>query len=763
MPLNRLVTSFNAGVLSPQLVDRTDLEKYASGCLTLQNFLVMQYGGVRRRPGMEWMGELKSDDAKVVLIPFEFSTDTSFLIEAGNQYFRFWTSDGQIEDPGSPGNPLEIATPFLTAELQEIQHSGLNDTLYLVHPNHPPQVLTRVADNDWTIAAVDFNWPAFLEQNTTATTITSSSATGTTTLTASASLFDALHVGSYWRITHNRTNAFINQAISSNTSSASKLVIGKWVLQTFGTWVADVRIEESTDNVNWTVKRLYNGDGGRNILDDGTETVAIWMRITIANYVSNTNAKAVFDIREADHDGLVKITGVTNATTATATVVRELASTSATKFWSEGAWSAYRGYPRAVTFHQLRLWLGGTESRRTTFWGSCIDDFTNFLTGVNADQGLSLQVASRKSNIIQWLSSQSQGLVVGTSGNEWRVIGRDSGTINFDIIPQTNLGSEFIPPVEVDEGLIFVERKGRGLQELAYTYESDGYTPTELTLLAEHVTEGEIVDMAFQQKYEPILWFVTGDGVLLSLTYRRRQGVVGWGVHLTDGEVEAVACKYGPAGAGDEVWIAVKRTIDNSTKRYLERIDPAWRVNQEAEDLDNLFYVDCGVRIDLETPGTTVTGLEHLEGKEVSVMADGSVHPNLTVTDGEIELQAAAQIVVVGLPYTSIIEPMPQFFEMAGGSSAGRRMQISQISLRLYKSLGFEVAATKDAPENKWKPYYFRSVSDNVEDPVPLQSDRFKLETGVGWQQSGTIAIRQTQPLPLTILSLIAYLDTYGN
>src|SRR5215217_5622056 len=151
MPASQLIPSFNAGELSPYLDARSDLEKYASGCRLLENNVILPYGGVYRRPGTEYLGAAKLTDRRCRLLGFNFSTTTRFVLEVGQLYIRFWSNGVQVL---SGGVPLEVVTPYLEAELRDIQFVQINDVMYLVHPAHAPQKLSRLADDNWTFTSI---------------------------------------------------------------------------------------------------------------------------------------------------------------------------------------------------------------------------------------------------------------------------------------------------------------------------------------------------------------------------------------------------------------------------------------------------------------------------------------------------------------------------------------------------------------------------------------------------------------------------------
>ena len=150
---HKLTLSFNAGELSPFLISRTDIAKYESGCKLLENFIILPYGGVIRRPGTVYMGEAKYHDTPCRLIGFNFSVTTNFILEFGHQYIRFWTNGVLVES--SPGVPYEVSSPYSYTDLRGLQYTQINDIMYVVHPNYHPYKLTRSADANWSLANVD--------------------------------------------------------------------------------------------------------------------------------------------------------------------------------------------------------------------------------------------------------------------------------------------------------------------------------------------------------------------------------------------------------------------------------------------------------------------------------------------------------------------------------------------------------------------------------------------------------------------------------
>jgi hypothetical protein len=837
---NLLVTALNAGELSPYMDARTDVEKYRTGCRQLENMIVLPYGGVYRRAGTEYLGEAKLGNKRCRLIGFNFSVTTRFVLELGDQYIRVWGNNGPVL---SGGSPLEIVSPYLEAELREIQYVQVNDIMYLAHANHAPRKLTRVADDNWTLTTVSWDYPPLLDQNITAVTIASSAATGTATLTASASTFLAGHVGSQWAIQWPRSSGALNEAVDAVKISESTLDLqGTWTLTTVGTWIGTIRLlriptkkmnasggvdltalARSTTTATATrvahgyktgdtiflpstvaapfagtytitvttadaytftvansgaatatnapvqnvsdmevVREFTSLTTARNFTATGTEDDRVGLKIQVSAYTSNTSARVFLESTDFNSGGTVTINSVASGTSAGATVDKWLGSTiTATTQWSEAAFSAVRGYPRAVAIHEQRLCFAGTTHQPNTVWCSRVDDFENFQLGSAADGALQFTVASSEGNRIAWMFSQKR-LMIGTSGDEWTIGGADSSSpfssTNIQAQRQSGYGSKTIRAILLNDVLLFLQRRGRKVRELTYNFERDGWVAPDLTVLSEHITEGEIAEMAFQQQPDAILWAVKGDGKLIGMSYERDQNVVAWHRHSTDGDFESVATVYGLAGADDEVWFSVKRTIGGVSKRYIERFKADNRANFESESKPDWWYLDCAKRYSGASTAT-VTGLSHLEGKSAGILADGAAQVSANVASGQITLAKAATKVLVGLPFTSTVLPMKFDFELRDGPTRGRRKRINRATVSLYHSLGGEVSTNG----TEWYWIYPRDFDDPMDASPPPFSGDAEVVVGGDYSFDGDFYLRQTLPYPLTVRALVIKLDAFGD
>ncbi len=596
--LTPALNNFNAGEVTPFMLLRSNFVKYDNSCQQLQNMIVRSQGPVSRRPGTKFITTTKSN-AEARLIPFEFSKTDAYALEFGNLYMRAFRDGGQVLDGG---DPFELITTFTTAELADIQFVQSADIMWLVHPDHEVQELSRTGHTSWTLTDEDLITGPFIARNTTATTITPSATTGVITLTASAAIFDSNHIGSIWQLSNIVDNNSISGSFTgppqdANSATVSVLKDQLFIFMTHGFWAGTVILQRSYDDGStWrdVLTRAYKDDGNLDFAPDGGEKVADALyRVRMNAYTSGT-LDYNFEVLSFELDGVVEITDFNNSTVVTGTVRKTLGNTAATTEWAEGYFSDKHGWPGAVVFHEERLVYGGNEDYPQTIWMSQAGDYNNFTAGALAADAIIYSLPGQ--NLIQWMASQDF-LFIGTLGGAGRLGGNSPhDAISAEEIStyrqQTYTGSADIQAVIATDQILFVERGQRRLREFAFNIERDKYTSPDLTLLAEHITESGITEIAYQERPESILWCVRDDGVLLSFTYKREQEVVAWARHVTDGTVESVAVI--PGDEEDEVWLIVNRTINSNTKRYVEQLQPFdW-----GSDQTDMWFVDSGLRFD---------------------------------------------------------------------------------------------------------------------------------------------------------------------
>lgn len=756
--------SFNTGEVSPRLWDRVDLEKFPAACRELQNFIVLPYGGVNRRPGFEYLGAAGNEGNSVRLLPFNYSTTTAFVLELGNQYMRFWSNGERVE---SGGSPVQVTTPWQGSEVWDVQFVQVNDVVYLVHPNYAPQKLTRVTDTNWTIATTAWSFPPLEDLNTSTVTMTPSGTSGTVTITASAATFASTMVGRYVALIHNRSDPFVSRVLTADGSSGSLKIRGRATFTTYGTWGAGtVYIEEQVNGAWTTYKSWYSSTSNQQNVSAtfDTDNSLGTFRIRYSG-TGSSGAIAVLTAEDSALIGFAQITAYTNTTTVTASVKQTFESTNATAVWALSAWDSTTGWPRTVGVHDQRLVFGGTKTQPITLWGSQIGDLQNFEYGSSPSDGFAFTLASTERHLINWLSSQPDSLIVGTSSEEWILRARDDALAmgppdNIKADRESRYGSKYLQAWVANDRLMFIQRIGRKMREFSYSFTSDSWESQDVTLLAEHISAGDFKQVVFEQQPDGIVWAVKSNSAdLVGMTYERNQQVYGWHRQVTQGIFESVCVIYGESS--DEVWVVVRRTINGSQRRYIERLDTEYLESLENEDKSRWFYVDSGLRIDLGAGNETqtLTGLGHLEGKTVQILADGNVMPDQVVTSGAVTIPVQARVWVVGLGYTSCLRPVGIEVAQDDGTSQGRRFRVHELVLRLYKSLGGQY----EGQGGEWYDILSRDTDDPMDSSPPAFTGSKIVSVGGSYQYTAEMAVRQEQPLPFTLLAMIPKLSIYGE
>lgn len=434
-----------------------------------------------------------------------------------------------------------------------------------------------------------------------------------------------------------------------------------------------------------------------------------------------------------------------------------------------GAFSGTTGHPACVAFFEQRLVFANTANQPQTLFFSVSGDFTNFTAGVADDSALIYTIGSNQVNVIRYLTS-SRVLLVGTSGGEFAVragsVDAPITPVNTQIKQQAKYGSADIQPIVVGATALFVQREQRKLRELVYDFNVDSYIAPDMTLLAEHITEGKIKEMAYQQEPNNVVWCVLENGKLVAMTYRREEDVVAWHEHqiggtLTDGGttynygfVESIAAISSGQRTEEEVYLVVRRTINGSNVRHVERLKPI----DFGTDIEDAFYVDAGLTYS-GGAATTISGLSHLEGQTVSILANGSTHADKTVSSGSITLDQSVTKAHVGLSYDSILQTMRTDAGGTEGTAQAKNKRISDIDIRVLNSVGAKIGPS----ETELDIIPFRTVHMTMDNPVPLYTGDKFIEFPGGYDNDGFVVVKQDQPLPLTILSIFPRLQTFDR
>ncbi|MBK1671171.1 hypothetical protein CKO28_24505 [Rhodovibrio sodomensis] len=430
------------------------------------------------------------------------------------------------------------------------------------------------------------------------------------------------------------------------------------------------------------------------------------------------------------HGGEAQITNVVDARNVDCEIRVELASDAATADWSESAYSLAAGWPAIAAFHQNRLVLGGGSTLPNRLFLSKTDDLFNFDPGTGLDdEAIDFELLSDQVNAVRGLLS-GRDLQVFTSGGEWRVTGDPLTPTSVQVKRQTRVGSRsdrYTAPKVIDGATVFVGRTGDRLNEFSYSEVEGAYLSDDLTLLAKHLVR-DIVELDYQPS-KRLLYCVQGDGSLAVLTQYRSEKVTAWSRFTTDGQARAIA------------------VIDPYVHLVVERDGGHF-----LEVLEEALHLDAAMTGTADPPADTWSGLDHLEGRSVSVLADGIVKPPVTVSGGAIQLDTPAGAIVAGLGYTHIVEPLPPLVSNAIGTGYGIKVRLIEATFRLLDSQALAVDTGDGAAAAP-----FQLLGGELLDaPVPPYSGD-KSVRALGWRPAGMSAlwrIAGDAPLPFTLLSV---------
>lgn len=580
---------------------------------------------------------------------------------------------------------------------------------------------------------------------------------GTVTLTASAATFttgSSGHIDSLWKLTHKRL-----QTVTKGTATATGVigeaidVKGAWTFTTTGNWGAVIEVQRNADGTNWETFRTYvstltDGRGSFNAQKSDVEADnGVQYRINVTEYTSGT-VEANLLVDKSTQDSIYKITAVASTTSATATALVAAPDSTAATRWAEGSWSHVRGWPATITFFEERAVYGFTNQDQQDVWLSKSGKFETFEAGIlDADSfALRLPTANRG----RWLGSL-ETLAAGTSGDEWRIrasaIDQALTPTNFEMRKQTQHGSTDMQSLEVNEAILFIDFVARKVREYTFSDPRQKYVAPDLTALAEDITLGGITSAAVQRNPDSIVWFtISNSPYLISLTYEREQNVVAWAQHPLGGSGIAESVSVIPGTTEDVITLTVKRTIDGSTVRFIEQMQP--RNFGSTTDPTNAFFVDAGI---VDTGGTiTITGLSHLEGETVTVFVDGAVQANKTVSGGQITIDESGSRAVVGLSSAYRISPMRPDLVTRLGTTHGIIAVTPEIILSLFVSGGVEYGNGSNQ-----KAIDFRTTEDYDSPPNLFTGDTDALVFDGGFNKDMDIVISGDGPLPCTLRAII--------
>ena len=766
--------SFTSGEIAPALQSRADLVKYATGLHKCQNFFVRAQGGVYSRPGFKFIGELDDSSRKGRLIPFSFNTEQTYILVFEHLKVRVIKDGGFVLAGGGPAI-FELATPYTEDQLPRLGFTQNADVLTLVHPDHDPRNLNRLADDNWTLTVIDYAptvTPPTFSSGSIDKAISNITNANPAVVTATAHGFvtgNLISIADVTGMTEVNGNSYIITVLTPDTFELNGVDSSSYGIYSSGGTA-------SRQNGATTI-----GDGFGDF--DKTYTYVV-TAVDASGSESLASAETSVTTKSLSQTGGIRLTWDTVPEAEYYRVYKDPSLGTGIYGWigdsNNNSFDDYNiapitsdappqdrqpfngtdNKPSAVTYYQQRQMFANTNNEPQAVFGTQVNNFESLRVSNPArdDDAVTFTIAARQVNEIRHLLPLDS-LIMLTSGGEWILTeGQDRvltpSTIGVRI--QSYNGASIVPPVVINSTALYLQEKGARLRDLGYEFSSDKYTGSDLSLMSEHLFEGkQITAMAYADEPYGIVWCVRDDGVMLGLTYQREHQVWGWHQHNTQGQFESVATIT--EGDRDAVYVIVKRNINGSDVRYVERLEP-----RESTNAEDCFYVDSGLTYE-GSPATVISGLDHLEGETVTILTDGYTVPDQVVENGQIELVRAASKVHVGLSYTPRIETLDIDTASASQTVKAQSVSVSKVTLEVEGSRGGWVGPRKD---NNGEPIMSEikpRFDDDNYDPIALKTYKADVFIEPQWSKGGGLRIEQRAPLPMVILAVIPQIDVGGN
>lgn len=525
-----------------------------------------------------------------------------------------------------------------------------------------------------------------------------------------------------------------------------------------------------TGHTSWTLSAYDYGDGpyleenatSTTITPSGT-TGSITLTASASLFTANDVGRNV-RLQQASKWGAAKITGYSSATLVNATVIddddSDFENTSAVTTWRLGSWYIDNWPAGQPTFFNNRLVFCNTTAEPNAFWCSRSNDFNSHKPtvrdgSVTDSNAVNRLITDNQVNAIFWLVVDNADMFAGTSDGPFKIW---SGSTTEAFSPtkvkvdkQTRDGAANISPSPAGDSILYVSRSTLKVRELSFSFEKDKHLSANLSLLSEHITKPGIAHVEYISEPDSLVYCILTDGSLISMTYKRDENVIAWHKQILGGtgvEVESLAAVPGIGGTFDTLYMIVKRTINSATHRYVEFLENRFEPSS-LTDKDDAFFVDSGLSYSGGST-STITGLTHLEGEVVTILSEGATHANKTVSSGQITLDRATTKCHVGLGYTSKLVTLPLEAAMATGTAQGKTKRISEVLLRLYKSLGGQIGPS----ENNLERMLTRSGLNPMDSSPPLETGDRILNFNGPHERQAKVTVIHDEPLPFTLVAI---------
>lgn len=718
-------TNFSTGELDPRLRARVDLEQYNNSLEQATNVVIQPQGGMKRRPGLKHIFELPNTSTEsagngVRLIPFEFNVDDSYMLAFTHQRMHV-IKNGALVTAINGGADNFLTTTVTSAMLNQISWTQSADTLIVVHPDLAPLRIVRGAtDASWTASTITFDSIPLYAFTITATnptgTLTPSAVSGKITLTGSGNVFHDGRTGT--------AQAGTSTTITLDASALANddIYNGSTITITGGTGAGQIRV--ISDYVGSTK----------------VATVSVAFATTPDNTSIFAVASQVGQYVNAVPQGRAKISSITSVTVASAIVEYPFFNNSAIANGSweleqgyEPVWSTARGFPNTVTFHEGRMYFGGSKSRPATIWGSKVGIFFDFRPEENLDDdAVEATLDTNQLNVITDMISGRDFQVFTTGGEFYVPQGGTDPITPFSFVFKAVSRNGMKPGTRVqafESGTVFIQRQGEALNEFLFSDAQLTYITQRISLLSGHLLKTP-KRMALHKATETdqgdlLLITNADDGTMVVYSILRSQNVIAPSEFITDGEFLDVGVDV------TDIYVVTKRVFNSVTRYFVELLD----YNR---------FTDCAFT---GAAASTATGLPHI-GKSLNVITDGVPQSNETVDgSGEVTFdRASTTSFEVGLPFTVTAKTMPVELRLQSGSRVSFKKRIAQVNAIVYESQHLNIND---------QPVPFRNFGSNLlDDPVPEFTGIKRLDAVRGYGREAQITVTQTLPLKMNLLGL---------
>lgn len=736
--MTTLQGAFTSGELSPSLTARVDLAKYGQGCRTLRNMLVQPHGGAVKRPGFRLVDVLPGE---AVMIPFVFNAEQSYVLVFGEKWLRVASYAGFIANAGNA--VYQIASPYTLAQAKTLSWAQSADVLFLACHGVRPQKLKRLDHANWKFEAMTFvapigppvwdsktvvsNWSEYPLAYSSGTAFSRTYNNYTYEYT-----YSAINQNLYRKVDQSSTTTvpsvtFVNGAKKSDDSVSPAQLVTPYTYY-LTTVDADGNESVASDPAAITGPASNNWQAG--------DYIALAWKA-----VAGADEYRVYKSEFGGRPGFIATTGDTGYKDYNSAPILSDGPPKWVDPFADG------DFPATVCLFEQRLVFASSPKRPQTIWMSRSGDYDNFSSSVptKADDSLEMTIASNEVSRMCWMVAL-RSLVLGTTGMEWEISSPEGAftATSRKATPQSYRGSAALRALVIGNTILHITRSGNEIRDFKYDFGSDSYAGTDRTILAEHLFSGKrMVSWSYQASPDSIIWVVRNDGVLLGMTFQPEHEVFAWHQHTTDGGFVSV-CSI-PHEFDDELFVITRR----SGKFYLEMMAERFLGGDAvgAEFLDCcLTYRGASVK--------TISGLEHLEGKTVGILADGAVQAPREVAGGSITLDSAASVVTVGLPYTGTLITMPVEIVAQDGTSVARKKVINAVNVLFRDTVLAKVGVTGSMLEV----FRARTTDPYGQGPTPVSGMKRTVVGSLAATES-TVSVVSDDPLPMTVLALVPEVD----